>query len=136
MSSPFTELVLSKLIRVVGPEHVLTKAEDILPYGFDGTAVLKQRPAAVVFPANTQQVAACVQIACDAKTSIVTRGSGTGLSGGSVPSEGCIVLCLLRMDAILDVDPRNLTVRAQPGVITLQIDEAAGAGARAAGARK
>ena len=56
---------------------------------------------------------------------IVTRGSGTGLSGGSVPSAGSLVLCLAQMDAILDVDPRNLTLRAQPGAITQRIDEAA-----------
>jgi glycolate oxidase len=56
---------------------------------------------------------------------IVTRGSGTGLSGGSVPTPGAVVLCLAQMNAILDVDPRNLTLRAQPGVTTITIDEAA-----------
>ena len=56
---------------------------------------------------------------------IVTRGSGTGLSGGSVPSQGSLVLCLAQMDAILDVDPRNLTLRAEAGAITQRIDEAA-----------
>ena len=38
---------------------------------------------------------------------------------------GSLVLCLAQMNAILDVDPRNLTLRAQPGVVTLAIDEAA-----------
>ena len=52
-------------------------------------------------------------------------GSGTGLSGGSVPGAGSFVLCLAQMNAILDVDPRNLTLRAQPGVNDLAIDEAA-----------
>ena len=57
---------------------------------------------------------------------IVTRGSGTGLSGGSVPSADSLVLCLAQMNAILDVDPRNLTLRAQAGAITtVTIDEAA-----------
>ena len=49
---------------------------------------------------------------------------GTGLSGGSVPVAGSLVLCLAQMNAILEVDPRNLTC-GQPGVITLKIDEAA-----------
>jgi glycolate oxidase len=79
----------------------------------------------VVFPQNTAQVAACVKLAAEHKISIVTRGSGTGLSGGSVPSGDCIVLCLVQMDAILEVDPRNLTLRAQCGAITAKIDEAA-----------
>jgi glycolate oxidase len=56
---------------------------------------------------------------------IVTRGSGTGLSGGSVPSPGCLVVCLAQMDKILEVDPKNLTLRAQAGAITQAIDQAA-----------
>ena len=54
----------------------------------------------------------------------MTRGSGTGLSGGSIPTDS-LVLCLAQMNQILEVDARNLTVRAQPGVITQKIDEAA-----------
>src|SRR4029079_9885523 len=56
---------------------------------------------------------------------VVTRGSGTGLSGGSVPVPGSLVICLVEMSALLDLDPRNLTLRAQPGLITQKVDEAA-----------
>jgi len=111
---------------IVGQSSVLVEAEDLVPYGFDGTAALKGRPDAVVFPKTTAQVAECVRLAAGARIPIVTRGSGTGLSGGSVPSQGSLVLCLVHMNAILDVDPRNLTLRAQPGAITARIDEAAG----------
>ncbi len=111
---------------IVGQNSVLVEAEDLVPYGFDGTAALKGRPDAVVFPKTTAQVAECVRLAAGARIPIVTRGSGTGLSGGSVPSQGSLVLCLVHMNAILDVDPRNLTLRAQPGAITARIDEAAG----------
>jgi glycolate oxidase len=58
---------------------------------------------------------------------VVTRGSGTGLSGGSVPLAGCIVLCLAQMDRILEVDTANLTLRAEAGAITQNIYEAANA---------
>ncbi|CAN5785748.1 FAD-linked oxidase C-terminal domain-containing protein [soil metagenome] len=111
---------------IVGQSSVLVEAEDLVPYGFDGTAALKGRPDAVVFAKTTEQVAECVRLAAGARIPIVTRGSGTGLSGGSVPSQGSLVLCLVHMNAILDVDPRNLTLRAQPGAITARIDEAAG----------
>jgi glycolate oxidase len=57
---------------------------------------------------------------------IVTRGAGTGLSGGSVPVPGCVVICMVDLKAILAVDPANLTLRAQPGAITADIDAAAG----------
>jgi glycolate oxidase len=113
------------LAGIVGESNVLTAAEDLVPYGFDGTAALRQRPAAVVFPTTTQQVAECVRLAIQASVPIVTRGSGTGLSGGSVPNADSLVLCLARMNAILDVDVENLTLRAQAGVVTQTIDQAA-----------
>jgi len=113
------------LAAVVGRGRVLTEAEDLIPYSFDGTAALKQRPEAVVFPRTTAEVSDCVRLAAAARVPIVTRGSGTGLSGGSVPTPGSLVLCVAEMNAILDLDPRNLTLRAQPGAITQRIDEAA-----------
>lgn len=122
---PLSPSILSQLSEIVGTRNLLTKAEDILPYSFDGTAAVKACPGAVVLPASTAEVAACVKIATEQRMPLVTRGSGTGLSGGSVPVADCLVLCLVRMDAILAVDPSNLTLRAQSGVITVKIDETA-----------
>jgi glycolate oxidase len=122
---PLSDSILDGLTGIVGSGQVLTKPEDVIPYGFDGTATLQHRPEAVIFPRKTADVARCVQLAARESVPIVTRGSGTGLSGGSVPSAGAMVMCLTQMNAILDVDPRNLTLRAQPGVTTISIDEAA-----------
>jgi glycolate oxidase len=122
---PLNESTFESFAAIVGRDAVLVQAEDLVPYSFDGTAALKQRPEAVVFPRSTAQVADCVRLAASAGLPIVTRGSGTGLSGGSVPSPGSLVLCLVQMNAILELDPRNLTIRAQPGAITQRIDEAA-----------
>jgi glycolate oxidase len=123
---PLSEGTAAGFASIVGEDGVLVQPEDLVPYSFDGTAALKQRPEAVVFPRTAAQTAACVRLAASAKMPIVTRGSGTGLSGGSVPVPGSLVLCLAQMNAILDVDPRNLTLRAQPGAVTARIDEAAG----------
>ncbi|MES2708740.1 MAG: FAD-linked oxidase C-terminal domain-containing protein [Verrucomicrobiota bacterium] len=120
-----TDALLDALRAAIGAEHVLTSLEDLTPYSFDGTAALKQKPGAVVFPADTAQVAACVRLAREHGVTIVPRGSGTGLSGGSLPLDGCLVICLVRMDRILEIDPRNLTLHAQCGVITKEIDDTA-----------
>ncbi len=117
--------MIEALKRVTGEQHVLTEREDLIPYGFDGTAALKARPGAVVFPQTTEEVSACVRLAREAGVPVVTRGSGTGLSGGSVPLEGCLVLCVARMDRILELDAKNLTLHAQCGAITKEIDDAA-----------
>ena len=122
---PLSVSTVDALVAVVGRGGVLTEAEDLIPYSFDGTAALKQRPEAVVFPRTTAQVADCVRLAAASRIPIVTRGSGTGLSGGSIPTPGSLVLCVAQMNDILDLDPRNLTLRAQPGAITQRIDEAA-----------
>ena len=122
---PLSKDVAAGLADIVGAGSVLTKPEDIIPYSFDGTAALRQMPSAVVFPHTTEDVARCVKFAVAQSVPIVTRGSGTGLSGGSVPSSGSVVLCLVQMNRILDIDPKNLVLRTQPGVTTLAIDEAA-----------
>ena len=122
---PLDPHLLGAIAKILAPAQILTAQEDILPYGFDGTAAIKQSPGAVVFPKTTQEVAACMRLAAERGVPVVTRGSGTGLSGGSVPLPNCLVMCLVDMNAILDVDTRNLTLRAQSGVITQRIDEAA-----------
>jgi glycolate oxidase len=104
---------------------VLTAREDLIPYSFDGTAALQQMPGCVVFPTTTDQVVAILKLANEAKAPIVTRGSGTGLSGGSLPVKDCVVLCLVKMDRILELDRANLTILAEAGATTVAVSDAA-----------
>jgi glycolate oxidase len=116
---------LAELGRIAGNANVLTNAEDLIPYSFDGTAALRQMPGCVVFATTTGQVSDILKLATRSRTPVVTRGSGTGLSGGSLPLPGSIVLCLTRMDRILELDTANLTLLAEPGVTTQAISDAA-----------
>jgi glycolate oxidase len=117
--------VIGDLQRRVGAANVLTAEEDLITYSFDGTAALRQMPGCVVFAATTKEVSEVLQFANAGKIPVVTRGSGTGLSGGSVPSPDCIVLCTVKMCRILELDRANLTILVEPGVTTLQIADAA-----------
>jgi glycolate oxidase len=110
--------MIKDLISLLGPQNVLTAVEDILPYSFDGTATLKQRPQAVVFPAHAAEVAAILRLAWTHSTPVITRGNGTGLSSGSVPVAGGVVMCLTRLNRIIELDQRNLTLLAEAGVLT------------------
>src|SRR4051812_17643365 len=96
------EKTLSYLRAILGAENVLTRQEDLIPYSFDGTAALQEMPGCVVFVATTQQVSSVLAFANSSSVPIVTRGSGTGLSGGSLPSPDCVVMCTVRMDKILE----------------------------------
>lgn len=127
MRARMTADFIAQLQSLLGSDRVLTSQEDLIPYSFDGTAALKQMPGAVVFPQSGKEVAECVKLAAKAGITVVTRGSGTGLSGGSVPLTECLVICLVRMDKIIELDQQNLTLRAQCGVITKEIDDAAAA---------
>lgn len=120
-------LPLEALSKIFGPKNVLTAVEDLVPYSFDGTAALQQMPGCVVFAESVQQISDVLKLANEQKLAVVTRGSGTGLSGGSLPSDQCIVLCTVRMEKILELDKANLTMLAEAGVTTLKIADAAAA---------
>ncbi len=119
--------ILAALRHLVGNENVLTAPEDLIPYSFDGTAAMQQMPGCIVFTQTTKEVAAILKLATEHRLAVVTRGSGTGLSGGSVPSRDGIVLCTVKMDKILEVDRANLTMLVEPGVTTLTVADAAAA---------
>lgn len=126
---PLAPSLLAQLRNLLGAEHVLTAPEDLIPYSFDGTAALRTMPGAVVFARTTEQVAGVLRLANETRTPVVPRGSGTGLSGGSLPApEGaCLVLCLVKMDRILEVDRANLTLLCEAGTLTQAIADAAAA---------
>lgn len=122
-----TETHLANWRQLVGAGNVLTAKEDLIPYSMDGTASLQQMPGCVVFATATNQVSAILKQANETGVPVVTRGSGTGLSGGSLPVDGCVVLCLVKMDKILELDQENLTILVEAGVTTLQVADAAAA---------
>ena len=116
--------ILDKLIEKLGKENIVFEKEDLLVLGYDATPGLYHTPDVVVYPTSTEQVKEAMQIATEAKLPITPRGSGSGLSGGSIPAKGGMVLCLNRMNKILEIDEENLTATAQAGVITLDLANA------------
>src|SRR4030042_3223336 len=110
--------VIDGLIKILGKSGVLYTPEDLAVYGYDGTFI-EARPDIVVLPETTEQVSQVVKLAADARVPIVPRGMGSGLAGASITfPAGGIVLCLTRMNHILEIDPQNATVRVEAGVIT------------------
>ncbi len=85
------------------------------------------RPAAVVHPGSTDEVAAVVRVAAELGVPVTARGSGTGLSGACVPRSDGLVVAFDRMAQILEIDPANDVAVVQPGVTLDQLDQATGA---------
>ena len=125
-----SESFLSQQLRGSVPGlEVHDSAEQRAAYAYDGTAALRAEPAVIVFPVDTAQVSGVLKFAAARRIPVVTRGSGTGLSGGSVPVDGCLVVCLTKMNRIMEVDAENLTLLTEAGAVTADVAAAAaGAG--------
>jgi len=108
---------------IVGERNTITDPGELRTYECDGLLGFRVRPRVVVLPETTAAVAACVKLARANGMPIVPRGAGTGLSGGSLPIDGSLVIGLSRMKKILEVDLANRRMRVQPGVINLDISK-------------
>ena len=116
--------VLPALARLYPPDRLLTSAASLASYESDGLTAFRTRPLVVVLAASTHDVIETVRICHAAGVPFVARGSGTSLSGGSVPIEDGVVIALNRMNRILRVDPVDRIAVVQPGVINLDISAA------------
>jgi len=116
--------VIKQLIEIVSKNKVLTTPEELFCYGYDAT-FRNFMPDVVVKPRDRDQVAAIVKLANEKGIPLYPRGAGTGLSGGSLPVKGGIVIVLTDMNRILEIDRENLLAVVQPGVVTAQLHQAA-----------
>ncbi len=115
---------IDALKKIVGDEHVLTSVEDLHCYSYDATPGFSHMPDVVVKPATTEEVAKVLALANTGKIPVYTRGSGTNLSAGTVPTKGGIVLLMTRMNKLIEIDTENLVAVAEPGLIVSDLNKA------------
>jgi glycolate oxidase len=121
--------VIKEFETILGKDGVVRRRDELLTYECDGLTSYRQRPAVVVLPRTTEQIAAIVKICDRDNIPWVARGAGTGLSGGALPVEDCILIVTARMNQILEIDLENQRVVVQPGVINNWVTQAvSGAG--------
>jgi glycolate oxidase len=119
-----TAHLLAQLRTIVpGPRNVLVEPEDLLAYGFDGTWY-ESAPLAVVLPQTAAQISELHKLATRERIPLTPRAMGSGLSGGSIPLGGSIVLNIMRMNRILEIDDVNQVAVVEPGVITADLQRA------------
>ncbi|MGB0564304.1 MAG: FAD-linked oxidase C-terminal domain-containing protein, partial [Spirulinaceae cyanobacterium] len=109
---------------LLGANKVIRRKEELLTYECDGLAAYRERPALVVLPGSTAEVAEVVRL-CDRRNlPWVARGAGTGLSGGALPNGQGVLIVTARMNRILKLDLENQQVVVQPGVINNWVTQA------------
>jgi glycolate oxidase len=117
--------VVEALRRLLPTHCVLHRTEDTRPYECDGLSMFRQLPMVVVLPETEEQVIAILKTCKLMSVPVVTRGAGTGLSGGAMPHSAGVLLGMSKFNRILNVDKLSRTAVVQPGVRNLAISEAA-----------
>ncbi len=112
---------ISKLRQLVGIDNFLDSPEDKMVYSYDGTPLISYQPEAILRPRSSEEVSEILKMANEDGFAVIPRGSGTGLSGGSVPSEDSVVLLFNHWDNILEIDSDNLTAWVEPGLVTASL---------------
>lgn len=123
MSSVLTASHIAELRTAVGTDGLITEQSQLQTYECDGLTNFRVLPGAVVLPRTAEQVQAVLRLCARHKIPFVSRGAGTGLSGGALPAAGGIVISLARMNRILEVDIANRFVVVEPGVINAHVTQ-------------
>lgn len=123
--NPVTEKTIDELARIVGNKNIITDKEKMESYSHDETPPqYAHMPEIVVMPKNANEISKIIKLANAMLIPITPRGGGTGLSGGSIPIFGGIVLSLEKMNKIIEIDRENMMITVEPGVITSYINTA------------
>jgi len=118
-----SKTLLGKLSGIVGKKYLMTSQKDMVEFAADATEIAHM-PDVVAFPENSEQISRILRLATENGFPVVPRGAGTGMSGGAVPVYGGVVLAMDRLNRILSVDRDNLIAKAEPGVITADLQQA------------
>jgi FAD/FMN-containing dehydrogenase len=121
------DAALGRLAAAVGAQAFSTDPAELEPHVVDWRGIYRGGAAAVVRPANAEQVAAIVKICAETKTPLVPQGGNTGMCGATVPDAALnpVVIALGRMNRIRNVDPLNNTMTVEAGCVLASIQQAA-----------
>ena len=114
---------LPELEKLLGPEAVLSGPAAERAYDCDAYTVDRSKPAAVVLPTSTDQVAAIVRWCVAQSVPYTARGAGTGLSGGALPALGGVVISSKKLNKILEIDAPNRCLLAQAGAVNRKLSD-------------
>ena len=106
------------------PQSIITDRTAVRPFETDGITAFRERPWVVVLPETVEQVRSVLQISRDHDVPVVTRGAGTGLSGGARPIRDGVLLTMSKMSKVIEVDLDACTATVEPGVTNLAISDA------------
>jgi len=108
---------IKRLKEEFGKDRVIDEIETRRIYSKDESGIEDSLCDCVVFPESEKEVSRILKFASRFKIPITPRGGGTGVSGGAIPLKGGIVISFSKMNKIIDIDEKNMTLEVEPGVI-------------------
>ncbi len=114
--------IINEIANIVGEKNCLTSIEERRCYAYDARTD-GAIPDLVVFPSSAREVSEILILANRYLFPVIPRGQGSGLTGGSIPLKGGVVLSFTRMNKILEIDQENLIAIVEPGVITFELQQ-------------
>ncbi|HQO01957.1 MAG TPA: FAD-linked oxidase C-terminal domain-containing protein [Spirochaetota bacterium] len=124
MRTKILQQLLDALKKTLPEGSVYSDSDFLAPYSTDEAPDLSASPDIVVKARDTQSVSDTLRLCSQFKVPVTTRGTGTGVTGGSVAIRGGVVLTCEGMDRILEIDRENMTCTVEPGVITGNLQRA------------
>ncbi len=116
---------IEELKKIVGRENLLTGKEDMVTYSYDAAVLDSVIPLAAVMPENSEEMGKIVKVCCENRVPLTVRGSGTNLSGGTIPSSTSGVVMLTgRLNKIVEINEADMYAVVQPGVVTAKLSAA------------
>ena len=124
MNKELKTVVQNRLNYILDSDSILSTDEQLVAFECDGLTNYRVKPQFVVLPSTTEQVSKIIKLCHEYEIPFVPRGAGTGLSGGALPNKDGILICLSKMNKILEIDIANRFVVVQPGVVNRWVSEA------------
>ncbi|MGF1445834.1 MAG: FAD-linked oxidase C-terminal domain-containing protein [Pikeienuella sp.] len=121
------DVLVADLTAVLGPEAVISAAEELRAYECDGLTAYACPPMAVALPRTTQEVAEAMRICARHGAPVVPRGAGTSLAGGAMPTADSVVIGVARLNRVLELDTAARAVRVETGITNLAVTQAVAA---------
>lgn len=121
--------LLDALSSVLGPRGIVTDARDLEPHLSDWRGLYRGASPAMIRPAITAELSNAMRLLDAANVPVVPQGGNTSMVGGAMPDESGrqVIVSLSRMNRIRDLDPLDMTMVAEAGVVLKNAQDAAAA---------
>ena len=119
--------LLDALQALLGPRGLITAPADIAPWLADWRGLYQGAAPAILRPGSTEELSHAVRLCAAAGVAMVPMGGNTSMVGGATPDESGrqLIVSLTRLNRIRALDPLDMTMVAEAGVVLKTAQDAA-----------